>query len=348
MKAAVLTDERTVSIEKRTTPSVSSDEVLVQVGVCGVCMTDYHMYHGTFPIEHPLVPGHESAGEVIEVGTGVTRVEVGDRVAINPSIPCNQCRACKRGRENLCENFVSLGGAGDCILDGAFAEYIHVPAASVEPIGNLSYRRAACAEPLACCIHAVEQTDLETGETVVIIGTGPIGLLLVQSFKASGSGTVIVSEPIAERRDLALSLGADHAVDPTERDLGTSLDSLVDEVNVAVEAVGSPETIRQTIDVTSPGGTTLVFGVPPQDSTVEINPFDMFYNELELVGTYSLTPQSFLRAVTFLKEDRITIDPLITDEYALDRLEHAFKQMDESEGLKKIIYPQKEMYEGEW
>jgi L-iditol 2-dehydrogenase len=336
MKAAVLTDQCTVSIENRSSPAVGDDEVLVQVEACGVCMTDYHMYHGTFPIEHPLVPGHESAGEVVGVGSDVSEIATGDRVAINPSIPCNQCRACKRGHENLCENFVSLGGAGDRILDGAFAEYIHVPAASVEPIGDLSYRRAAFAEPLACCIHAVEQTDLEHGASVVIIGTGPIGLLLVQTFRASGSGTVVVSEPIEERRDLALALGADHAVDPTDL---ASLDSLVNGVDIAVEAVGSPETVSEALDVTSPGGTTLIFGVPPQEATVEVSPFDMFYNELELIGTYSLTPQSFLRAVTYLKQERIEVDPLITDEYALDGLEQAFDRMDEREGLKKIIHP---------
>jgi L-iditol 2-dehydrogenase len=341
MKAAVLTDERDVSIENRSCPSVDDNEVLVRIEACGVCMTDYHMYHGTFPVEHPLVPGHESAGEVVDIGAGVTDIDAGERVAINPSIPCNQCRACKRGHENLCENFVSLGGAGDRILDGAFAEYIHVPAASVEPIGDMSYHRAAFAEPLACCIHAVEQTNLENGDTVVVIGTGPIGLLLVQTFRASGSGTIVVSEPIAERRELALMLGADHAIDPTETDLA-SLDTLVDGVDIAVEAVGSPETVSDALDVTSPGGTTLIFGVPPQESTLEVSPFDMFYNELKLVGTYSLTPRSFLRAVTFLEQERIVVDSLITDEYPLNGLEQAFDRMDEREGLKNIVYPNHE------
>ncbi len=339
MKAAVLTDTGSVAIEDREKPNPGADDVLVRVNACGVCMTDYHMYHGTFPVDFPTIPGHESAGEVVAVGDEVSDVDVGDRVAINPSIPCNRCQACVNGNENLCENFTSIGGAADTIIDGAFAEYVRAPAGYVESIGDIPYRTAAFAEPLACCIHAVDQVSLESGDTVVIVGAGPIGLLLAQTFRASGAGTVVVSEPVDERRELALETGADAVVDPIETDLKSELDDLVDRVDIAVEAVGLPETIETATSLPSAGGTTLVFGVPPQGTTVEIDPFDVYYDELELVGTFSLTPNDFARAVTFLRNGRIDVDPLVTDEYDLDGLSDAFTQMEDKEGLKKMIYP---------
>lgn len=344
MKAAVLTDHCILSVEERERPTPSEDDILVQVKACGVCMTDFHMYHGRFPINHPLIPGHESAGEVVAVGDSAvsnsdSAVSVGDRVAINPSIPCHQCGPCTNGMENLCENFTSVGGAADRIIDGAFAEYVRVPAGYVEPIGDLAYRTAAFAEPLACCIHAVDQVDLVSGDTVVIVGAGPIGLLLVQAFRTSGAGTIVVSEPVDERRDLALEVGADFVVDPDETDLRAALSDLVERIDIAVEAVGLPQTIETAHSLPSAGGTTLVFGVPPQDSTIEIDPFDVYYDELELVGTFSLTPNAFSRAVTLLQRGRIDASALITDEYDLYGLQNAFDQMKDKDGLKKMVYP---------
>ncbi|QCC49081.1 alcohol dehydrogenase catalytic domain-containing protein [Halobellus limi] len=339
MRAAVITDRDEVSVEERERPAAGPDEAVVRVGACGVCMTDYHLYRGTFPAEFPLVPGHESAGEVVEVGEGVTGVEAGDRVAVYPGRPCGDCRFCDTGRQNLCEDLVAIGGAGDEILDGAFAEYVRVPAASLEPIGDLSYEKATFAEPLGCCIRGVDQADIETGDTVVIVGAGPIGLLLLQAFRASGAGTTVVSEPVDHRRETAADLGADHVVDPTATPLPERVGDLVDRVDVAVEAVGLPDTIETAHSITSAGGTTLVFGVPPQNETIEIDPFDVYYRELELVGTFALTPNTFSRAVTFLRGGRVEVDPLVTGRFDLSGLETAFDRMADSEGLKKIVSP---------
>ena len=339
MKAAVLTDHDEVSIEDRERPAPGPDEAVVRVGACGVCMTDYHLYRGTFPAEYPLVPGHESAGEVVEVGDDVTAVAAGDRVAVYPGRPCGDCHFCEQGRQNLCPDLVAIGGAGDEILDGAFAEYVRVPAGSLEPIGDLSYEHATFAEPLGCCIRGVDQADIETGDTVVIVGAGPIGLLLLQAFRASGAGTVVVSEPVDHRRQAAADLGADHVVDPTSTPLSERISDLVDRVDVGVEAVGLPDTIETAHSITGPGGTTLVFGVPPQDETIEIDPFEVYYRELELVGTFALTPNTFSRAVTLLQGDRVAVEPLITERFDLSGLQRAFDGMADNDGLKKVIYP---------
>ncbi|MBX0296395.1 zinc-dependent alcohol dehydrogenase family protein [Haloarcula nitratireducens] len=339
MKSAVLTDQREVTVSDRERPSPGDDDVIVEIGACGVCMTDYHLYHGTFPAEFPVVPGHESAGEVVATGDGVSNFEEGDRVAVFPGIPCGECDFCKEGKQNLCENTVSMGGAGDEILDGAFAEYLRAPAQCLQDIGDLSYSAAAFAEPLACCIHGVDRADIESGDTIVIVGAGPIGLLLLQAFRASGAGTIIVSEIVDERREIATQLGADYVVDPTAESLADQVDELVDRVDVAVEAVGLPATIEEAHSLTSPGGTTLVFGVPPQNESIKIDPFELYYRELEMVGVFALTQNTFSRAVTLLQGDRIETERLVTDELGLDGLQTAFDQMENNEGLKKMIYP---------
>ncbi|EFW94036.1 zinc-binding dehydrogenase [Haladaptatus paucihalophilus DX253] len=339
MKAATFTDVNSVEIDDRQRPEPDSDELLVEVTACGVCTTDVHMYSGSLTVDYPMTPGHESAGEIVAVGDDIDDYEVGDRVAINPSIPCNECSACKSGRENLCKDLTSLGGAAEHIIEGAFSEYVTAPASNVEDIGDMDYRTAAFAEPLGCCINGVDQIDLTSGETVVIVGAGAIGLLLTQLLRASATGPLVVSEPVTERREAALDIGADYVIDPTEEDPTTVIPDLVGSVDVAIEAVGLPDTIEQAHELTGPGGRTLVFGVPPEDATVEISPFDVFYEEREIVGTYSLTPDSFARAVTLLQNGRIDADTLVTDEFSLDDIELAFEQMEAREGLKKIVYP---------
>lgn len=339
MKSAVLTDQREVTVQDRERPDPGENDVIVEIGACGVCMTDYHLYHGNFPADFPVVPGHESAGEVVDTGEGVTTFEEGDRVAVFPGVPCGECEFCKEGKQNHCQDTVSMGGAGDEILDGSFAEYLRAPAQCLEKIGDLSYTKAAFAEPLACCINGVDKADIESGDTVVIVGAGPIGLLLLQSFRVSGAGTIIVSELVEERREMAAELGADHVVDPSEQSLEDHVDELVDRVDVAIEAVGLPSTIEEAHAITSPDGKTVVFGVPPQDETIELDPFEIYYHELEVVGVFALTFNTFSRAITLLENDQIETESLVTDELGLDGLQTAFDQMENQEGLKKMIYP---------
>lgn len=340
MDSAVLTEQNSVEIQERERPSPASDEVVVAVGACGVCMTDYHMYHGTFAVDYPVVPGHESAGEVVEVGDAVDRITPGERVAINPSLPCYECSACKRGRTTLCENLRSVGGASDEVLDGAFAEFVRVPARNVEPIGDLPYPVAAFAEPLACAVHGCDRVELSSGDTAVVVGAGPIGLLLVEVLRNRGAGEIVVSEPIESRQSIATDLGADHTVDPTSvDDLHGRIDDLVGPVDLAVEAVGLQATVEQALGLPASGGSTLVFGVPPEDVTVEVSPFDIFYQELTITGSFSLTPGAFERAVTLLANDRIDVEPLITSTLSLDEIGTAFERMERNEGLKKVIVP---------
>jgi NADPH2:quinone reductase len=344
MRAATLTDVGAVEVRERDRPTPGDDELLVRVGACGVCMTDYHMYRGSFDVETPMVPGHETAGTVTEVGADVTGYAAGDRVAINPTVPCNTCTYCKRGETHLCENNTSIGGAADNVIDGAFAEYVRVPETNVEDIGQLSFTRASLAEPLACALHGVSQVECRPGDSVAIIGAGPIGLLLLQAFRNVGAAPIVVSELDETRRALAAEMGADEVVDPDAVDdpVAAIADAAGGPVDVGVEAIGLVPTIRQANAVTAKGGSTLVFGVPAQEETMEISPFDVYYDEVDYRGSYSLTTEDFERAVTLLKHDRIEADRLVTDRIGLGDLPSAFDRMANAEGLKHVVVPDSE------
>ncbi len=344
MRATTLTDVGSVEVQERDRPTPNDDELLVQVGACGVCMTDYHMYHGSFAAETPLVLGHESAGTVAEVGTDVTSYESGDRVAINPTIPCNACTYCKRGETHLCEHNTSIGGAADNIIHGAFAEYVRVPQTNVETIGEMSFERAAIAEPLACCLHGVEQVDYKPGDSVAIIGAGPIGLLLLRVFRNVGAAPVVVSELDEERRNLAADFGADAVVNPQASDDPSAAIQVAagGPVDVGVEAIGLAPTIEQANAVTGKGGSTLIFGVPDQEATIDVRPHDIFFGEVGYRGSYSLTTEDFERAVTLLEHRRIGAESLVTDRIGLEDLPTAFERMENADGLKHVVVPDSE------
>jgi len=339
MKSHILTGKESLEVVDRPKPSPGPHEVVVRVDACGVCMTDYHMYHGTFPVETPVTLGHESAGTVAEVGDDVETFERGQQVALYPGVPCGQCEPCQEGNHNQCAKLIGIGAAADTVLDGSFAEYVVVPRACVMPAPGLDPIVAALTEPLACCIHGVDRTSLRTGDTVALVGAGPIGLLLTQTFADAGASEIVVSEPMDERRETALDCGADAVVDPSEEDPVEAIRSQTDGVDIAVEVVGGVDTIEQARDVTSKGGETLIFGVPPQDVTVEVSPFDIYYNETDVLGTFGSTLGTTRRAVTLLQQGRIDASLLVTEQYDLAGLPDAFAQMERREGMKKVIRP---------
>lgn len=339
MRVASLTDAGEMELRDRERPEPGPNDVVLRVGACGVCATDLHMFRGSFAVDFPVVLGHESAGTISEVGENVDRLVSGDRVSVNPVVPCYTCSHCKRGETNLCRNAASIGGAGDRILDGSFAEYVRVPASNVEQIGDLSFRHAALAEPLACCIHAADRSGVGQADSVALIGAGPIGLLMLQTLRGRGASPIAVSEPDAGRRELAKEMGADLVVDPEAGDPVERIKDEVGEVDAGIEVVGLVPTIQQAYDVTATGGTTLIVGVPEQDATMEINPFEIYYNDLDIRGTFALTHETFERAVTLLRNGRIDAESLVTEEIGLGGIPSAFEQMESNDGLKKVVVP---------
>jgi NADPH2:quinone reductase len=305
-------------------------------------MTDYHMYSGSFSVDFPVVLGHESAGTISEVGDDVPDLEPGDRVALNPLVPCNECSNCIEGKVNLCENITAIGGAGDTIHDGSFAEYVRIPAKNVEEIGDLPFHHAALAEPLGCCVHGADRGRVEQGDSVALIGAGPIGLLLLQTLRNRGAGPIAVSELDPDRRELAAELGADLVVDPNESDPVETVRNEIGAVDVGFEVVGMVPTIQQAYDMTAEGGNTVIFGVPEQGMTMEVDPFEIYYEDRDLLGTFALTRESFKRAVTMLELGRIDAESIVSEQIGLENIPTAFERMENAEGLKKVVVPGRE------
>lgn len=194
-------------------------EVLLRVAACGVCGTDIHIFHGekgSAEVTPPVVLGHEFAGVVEELGSGVTALQIGEHVAVDPNIYCGHCHFCRIGKKQLCENLRAIG----VNQNGGFAQYCVCPAAQCLPLNPaLPLEHGAMTEPLACCIHGIDRAALRSGDIVCIIGGGAIGLLMVQLARLSGASHVILSEPVQARRDIALQIGADAVIDPLQENL---------------------------------------------------------------------------------------------------------------------------------
>jgi len=340
--AAVLHGPRELRIEEVEKPKVTPGKVLVEVKACGVCMTDLHMYMWEFPVKTPVILGHEFSGVIAELGDNAAEFEVGDRVAVDPALSCGVCEACVSGRNNLCERLTAIGGAGNVIVNGAFAEYTMVPKEAIGKIpAELSFDEGAFVEPLGCCIHGVDVSRAGIGDVVALIGAGPIGLLLLQLIKLVGASQILVVDMKGERLQLAATLGADVVVNPSKGDPVGRLRELTHGkgADVVIEAVGSPITVKQAVQMVKKGGRVVIFGVAPVESRVDISPFDTYFREIEIVGSYAITREAFWRSISMLRSGRIKIEPLITERFKLSELAKAFNLMEKKEGLKKLIYP---------
>lgn len=229
---------------------------MVEVKACGVCVTDLYMYMWEFPVKTPVILGHEFSGVIAELGDDVAEFEVGDRVAVDLVLSCGVCEACVSGRSNLCERRTVIGGAGNVIVNGAFAEYTLVPEEAIGKIPTeMSFDQGAFVEPLGCCIHGVDVSRAGIGDVVVLIGAGPIGLLLLQLIKLVGASQIFAVDMKDERLELAATLGADIVINPSKQDPVGRLRDLTQGkgADVVIEAVGSPIAVRQAVQMVRQG-----------------------------------------------------------------------------------------------
>jgi len=316
MKAATFYGVGDLRIESRETPQVLAGHVLVRVAACGICGTDRHIYHGEFDTTPPVIIGHEYAGEIVVVGEGVSRLSVGDRVAIDPNMPCGVCRPCRRGDICLCENLLALG----VDVDGGFAEYSLAPQQQCCPLPDtVSPLEGAMIEPLACCLRGIDRADIQAGDTVVIIGGGAIGLMLAQLARLRGAARLLLSDPIPERRKMALDLGVDAIIDPLASEPLTPGSPLDGGADVVIEAVGSRTTTQQAVEWSAPGATILWFGVTPPGHTIPVEPNEVFRKELTIRGA-RMNPYTHDRALALLASGQVQVAPLITRTIDLDAL----------------------------
>ena len=313
-------------------------EVFVKNRACGICGTDVHIYHGekgSADVTPPVVLGHEFSGEVVAVGSEVTAVKVGDCVTVDPNIYCGKCYHCRKGQKQFCDTMIAVG----VNFNGGFAEYCMVPETQVFPMKReVGFEAMAMAEPLACCIHGIEQVSIKSGDLVTVIGGGAIGLLMVQLAKLRGAGTVILSEPVAARREIGLKVGADYAIDPLAADPLEQIQKITGRkgVDVAIECVGKVFATKQAFDIADRGARLLLFSVPAPGATFDMPLTDVFNKELKIYGSF-VNPDSHQEAVDLINAGRIQTAPLITHRYPIERLEEAIHMQMSAESIKVIV-----------
>ena len=320
---------------------LKEDEVLVRNMACGVCGTDVHIYHGeagSADVNPPVVLGHEFAGIVEKVGSGVKSLKVGDHVAMDPNMYCQECLPCRMGKKQNCENLKALG----VTQDGGFAEYCRMPASQCFKVNeDIPFIEAAMAEPLACVIHGIDIADSHPGQSVLVIGGGTIGLLMVQMARLSGAGKVVLSEPEEGRRKVALEIGADAAIDPIHQDLQAELKQILqaDGADVVIECVGKPFAVKQAIESAGFNGNVLLFSVPSPDATVDLPLFDVYKKELHISGSM-INPDTHQRAVNLINSGRLQLSKLVTHTFPIEKLEEAIQCQMSPESIKVMVTPE--------
>jgi L-iditol 2-dehydrogenase len=308
MTAAVLHGPEDLRIEEIAVPRPGPDEVLLKVEACGICGTDVHILRGHFPVPNlPLIPGHEFAGRVVQVGSAIDQVRAGEFVTADINIGCDRCYYCRHQMRMFCPQLRQIG----VHRDGAFAQYVKVPGAAVYRLpDDLTAEQGAYVEPLACALHGQERADICAGSTVAIIGAGPMGLVHVQLSKLRGAAQIIASEPNATRRAKATELGADCVIDPQSTDAVRVVRELTDGrgADCVIEAVGSIPTYRDAFEMARHGGTVVAYGAAPSTAALELRPFDIYSKELTILGSYAGTYATWPNAIALIRSGRF--DPL--------------------------------------
>jgi len=338
MKAAMLYGIKDLRVEEVEVPEVEAGEVLVKVKAATTCGTDLKIFRRGYVekvISLPTVFGHEWAGEVVEVGEGLEWPEKGMRARAGNSAPCLHCAMCQKGKYNLCENMVWLWGA--------YAEYITVPARMVlvnmqEIPQHVSYEEAAITEPLACVLHGAEEAGVKLGDTIAIIGAGPIGLLHVLIAKKKGAGEVISIDLVEERLNFAKKLGAEETINAGKENLVEKVKQLTGGygADVVIEAIGLPETWEQALKVVRKGGTVLEFGGCPPRTEIKVSTELLHYGEVTVRGAFHATPLHFRKALNLIASRTIDVRPLITKKMRLEEIKEAFEILSTTKSEIKI------------
>jgi L-idonate 5-dehydrogenase len=329
MRVCVLHAAKDLRLEERPILPLAAEQVRVRFGAGGICGSDLHYYFdgrvGDFALREPLILGHEVAGEVSEIGAGVSRVKVGDRVAVNPSLPCWRCRGCQAGRTNLCRRMTFFGSAAVLPhVQGAFQEQLvaHESQCFVVP-GSTPFGVAAMAEPLAVCLHAVQRAGALPGAHVLITGSGPIGALTCLAARHAGAASITVTDVADPPLAVATQVGADEAVNVAQASEAIErYQADKGQFDVAFEASGNPQALVTCLDCTRPGGRIVQLGMlPPGEIGLPLT--RLTPKELDLVGTFRFH-DAFGRAVEALVSGRLNVAPIMTGTFHASERDAAF------------------------
>jgi len=330
MRAAVIETPGRVAVTTVEDPSPGPRDVVVEVAAVGICGTDIHILDGDFaPTPYPIIPGHEFSGTVVAIGSEVTELTVGDRVAVDPSLFCGECHFCSIGRGNLCERWNAIG----VTKPGACAEYALAPVANCYRLpAQVSLEHGALVEPLSCAVHGFDLLPGRVGEHYLVYGAGTMGLLMAQLARSAGAASVAVVDLNTDRLRVATKLGADvAAVDADELDRPQGWD-------VVIDCTGAVPAIEDGLTRVRRGGTFQVFGVAAAGATASFSPFRVYHDEITIVGSMAVL-HSFGRAVDLLVKGVIDAAAMISHSFRLDEYVSALDAFRAGTGHKLQIKP---------
>jgi L-iditol 2-dehydrogenase len=338
MKAAVLTEARTIEVQDVPEPEPGPGQIKVRITYCGVCGSELHLFDPEFarsrpPMQQrpgPRIMGHEACGVISAVGSGVEGYEVGQRVAMNFRGPCGACYYCRNGKEHFCEKvFPATGG---------YAEYALYKENMVYGLpDNVSLEEGALLEPVSVAVHTIDLANIHPGGSVAIIGGGPIGLLILELACKAGAAKILVSEPAAGRRQMAKQLGAHVVVDPLHENLEEAGKKFTGSrgFDTVIEAVGKLAVAEQAVSLADNGGTVVWAAMYPQGAKAGVAPAYMYSKELTIRSVF-ISPYCFPRALNLLPE--LKLKPLISIMPLAD-INKAFQQLIEGRGIKILLKP---------
>jgi len=326
MKALVIARPHEMEIKEVDDPRPGPDEVLIKVRASGICGTDVHILEGGFPGAYPLIPGHEFCGEVIEVGAECTRIKVGDRVAVEPNVPCNNCPECLRGEHHYCRNMIVPG----VNRPGGFAEYAVVKEWGVFSVGGLGFAEGALVEPLSCVVHAIEQLAPRMGDRALVMGAGPIGLMLGRMLKTRGVVRIDFLERLEERRNYA-----------AKENMGAVFSTVADvpekSYECVLDATGVPALVSEAANrFVRSRGKVLIFGVPKPDAEIRLNHYRLCRDEIQIIASFT-SLKNTSQAIDLMGSESINVAGLISNKIALtDAPEFILRMKDGDGGIRKV------------
>jgi 2-desacetyl-2-hydroxyethyl bacteriochlorophyllide A dehydrogenase len=333
MKAVVFPKSQELQIQTIDDPTCASDEVVIEVRSCGICGTDLHIFRAEYMSDFPLIPGHEFHGKVIEVGKDVSNLKIGDRVTADPNLYCGKCSRCRNEQSNQCLNLSVVG----VTRSGAFAEYVAVPERACYPIpDHLTDTQAAFIEPLACVVYALRRMRVYPADRVLIIGSGPMGLLLVQALRASSASLITVLEKQEHRLTMAQSMGANATVQAGEGQTARLRELSPEGFDVVIDATGVPAVIQNAFNYLKPRGQFLQFGVAPMGAKIEIEPYAIFRYDWTLIGSFALC-YTFQASIDWLANGVIDVAPLVSHTVPMNDFAELFDMFGKGQTLKVHI-----------
>ncbi len=340
MRAAIIDAPGNIRVGSLPDPTPKSDGLVIRVGACGICGTDLHIVDGDSPLAcYPVVPGHEFAGEVVAVGSNVpqgigtkaTKMTAGTRVAVDPSLFCGHCEFCRTGHGNLCLNWGAIG----VTVDGAFAEYVRVPAANAYVLPeNISFREAALIEPISCAVHGMHRLNPQSGDTFLLVGAGTMGLILLQMALRGGASKVAMVDLNMQRLERAKKLGACD----TQIDIYKVLENEPLGFDCVIDVTGVAPAIEGAFAAVKRGGKFMIFGVAPSEARISLSPFRIYNDEITVLGSMAVL-YSFGPAVNLLSSGIIDTAEILTTALPLEDFPNALSMVRRGEGVKTQILP---------